>query len=72
VLPQHVCVVGTWGRHQRVMPRTWPNVAKNQKWSGLQKYSARTIALSHDEILTNAFWPLNRGTLQMRIAVSRE
>jgi hypothetical protein len=37
-----------------------------------QKYSARPITLSHDDILTNGLLRVNRGTLQMRIAVSRE
>ena len=32
----------------------------------------RLVTLSHDEILTNGFLRVNRGTLQMRIAVSRE
>ena len=30
-------------------------LAKNQKWSGRQKYSARPITLAHNEILTNNF-----------------
>jgi hypothetical protein len=31
-----------------------------------------SIILSHDFILTNVFLRVNRGTLQVRIAVSRE
>ena len=31
-------------------------------------FEARNITLSDDEILTNAFLRVNRGTLQMRIA----
>jgi hypothetical protein len=38
----------------------------------LEKYSARPITLSHDGILTNNVLLLNRGTLEMRIAVSHE
>jgi hypothetical protein len=33
---------------------------------------ARPITLAHDEILTNGFLRLKRGTLEMRILVSRE
>jgi hypothetical protein len=38
----------------------------------LEKYSAKPITLVHDEILTNVFLQLKRGTLEMRIVVSRE
>jgi hypothetical protein len=38
----------------------------------LEKYSARPITLAYDEILTNGFLHLKRGTLEMQIAVSRE
>jgi hypothetical protein len=38
----------------------------------LEKYSLKPITLAHDEILTNGFLRLKRGTLEMRIAVSRE
>jgi hypothetical protein len=47
-------------------------MAKNQKWSGRQKYFAALITLAHDEILTKRVLRLKRGTLEMRIAVSRE
>jgi hypothetical protein len=40
--------------------------------NGRQKYSAMPITLSHDGILTKSLLHLKRGTLQMRIAVSRE
>jgi hypothetical protein len=33
---------------------------------------AHTVTLSHDEILTNGFFRVNYGTLQMWIAASRE
>jgi hypothetical protein len=55
-----------------VRSTVWPHLAKNQKWSGWQKYFAAHITLAHDEILTNGFLRLKRGTLGMRIAVSRE
>ena len=57
------CQAGAWGRYQRVLPRIWPHLDKIQKWSGRQKYSARPITLAHDEILTNGFLRLKRGTL---------
>ena len=38
----------------------------------LEKYFPAPITLAHDEILTKGFLRLNRGTLEMRIAVSRE
>jgi hypothetical protein len=38
----------------------------------MEKYSARPITLPHDGILKNSFLCLKRGTLEMRIAVSRE
>ena len=67
------CQAGARARSlHRVMPRIWPYLAKNQKWSGRQKYFAAPITLAHDEILTNGFLRLKRGTLEMRIAVSRE
>ena len=59
------------GRHHRVMPRVWPNL-EIQTNKGRQKYSARLVTFCHDEILTNVFLLLNCGTLQMRIAVSRD
>jgi hypothetical protein len=37
-----------------------------------QKYFTRPITLSHDGILKNGLLRLKRGTLEMRIAVSRE
>jgi hypothetical protein len=43
-----------------------------QTIKGLQKYSAVPITLFHDGILTNGLLHVKRGTLQMRIAVSRE
>ena len=43
-----------------------------QTSKGRQKYSARPITLAHDEILKNKFLQIKCGTLQMRIAVSRD
>ena len=43
-----------------------------QTSNGRQKYFAKLILLAHDEILINGFLQVKRGTLQMRIAVSRE
>ena len=34
-----------------------------QYWKGRQKYFAKPITLAHDEILTNGFFHLKRGTL---------
>ena len=45
---------------------------KKSKWSDRQKYYVRPITLSNDEILTNLFLRVNRGTMWMRIAVSCE
>jgi hypothetical protein len=51
---------------------------KRQKSNGRQKYFARPITLTHDEILPNGFLHVKRRTLEknpwleMRIAVSRE
>jgi hypothetical protein len=39
---------------------------------GRQKYSATPTTLAHDEILTNGFFHIKCGTLQMQIVVSRE
>jgi hypothetical protein len=47
----------------------WAKIPTN---NGRQKYSAKPITLAHDEILTNKFLRIKRGTLEMQIAVSRE
>ena len=64
------CQAGAWGRYIGFClgyGHIWgnPNI-------GRQKYSVKPITLAHDEILTNGFLRLKRGTLEMRIAVSRE
>ena len=66
------CQAGAWGLYIGFC------LGYGHIWGGkyyeldLEKYSARAITLSHDGILTNVFLRLNRGTLEMRIAVSRE
>jgi hypothetical protein len=59
------------GRLHRVLPRIWPYLGKYYELD-LKKYSARPITLSHDGNLTNGLLRVKRGTLEMRIAVSRE
>jgi hypothetical protein len=72
-VPPWTCLPGRrLGPLHRVLPMIWPYLAKNQKWSDLEKYSAKPITLAHNEMLTNGFLRLKRGTLEMRIAVSRE
>jgi hypothetical protein len=66
------CQAGAWGRYIGFCHRIWPYLAKNQKWSGQQKYSATPITLSHDGILINRFLRLKREMLEMWIVVSRE
>jgi hypothetical protein len=59
------CPAGAWGRYIGFClgARIWPYLAKNKKWSDLEKYSAMPITLSHDEILTNEFLLIKRGML---------
>jgi hypothetical protein len=66
-----LALAGAWGRYIGFCLR-YGNIWKIQYWKGLQNYSAGPITLDHDEILTSKFLHLKRGTLQMRIAVSRE
>ena len=65
------CQAGAWGRYTGFCLGYGHNW-KIQTNKGQQKYSARPITLAHDEILTNGVLHLKRGTLQMRIVVSRE
>jgi hypothetical protein len=37
-----------------LLHRLWPYLGKHQNWAGRQKYSAKPITLSHDDI-----WPTN-------------
>ena len=66
------CQAGAWGRYQGVLPRIWPYLEKKYYKLNLEKYSTRPITLSHDGIVTNGLLRVKRGTLEMRIAVSRE
>jgi hypothetical protein len=65
------CQAGAWGRYIGVC-LGYGHIWKIQTNKGRQKYSARPITLARDEILSNGFLRLKRGTLEMRIAVSRE
>ena len=65
------CQAGAWGRYIGFC-LGYGHIWKIQTNNGRQKYSAKPITLAHDEILTNEFLRLKRGTLEMRIAVSRE
>ena len=69
-VPPWACLPG-WrlGPLHRVLPRIWPYLAKIQSSNNRLKYSARPITLAHDEILTNEFFRLKRGTLEMQITV---
>ena len=65
------CQAGAWGRYIGFC-LGYGHIWKIQTNKGRQKYFAAPITLAHDEILTNGFLRLKRGTLEMRIAVSRE
>ena len=65
------CQAGASGRYVGFC-LGYGHIWKIQTIEGRQKYSAKLITLAHDEILTNLFLTFKRGTLQMRIAVSRK
>jgi hypothetical protein len=65
------CQAGAWGRYIGFC-LGYGHIWKIQTNKGRQKYFAALITLAHAEILTNGFLRLKRGTLEMRIAVSRE
>ena len=67
----HACQAGAWGRYIGFC-LGYGHIRRNGLLKRPAKYFARLITLSHDEILTNRFLHINRGTLQMRIAVSGE
>ena len=73
---EHACHPGARGRHHTStavgLYLGYGHVWKIQTNKGRQKYSPMLVTLSHDELLTNEFLCVNYGTLQMRIAVSRE
>ena len=67
------CQAGAWGRYNVIgFCLGYGHMWKIRYWKGQQKYSARPITLTHDEIFKNGFLDIKRGTLQMRIALSRE
>jgi hypothetical protein len=65
------CQASAWGRYLG-FGLGYGHIWKIQTSKGRQKYSAKPIAKAHDEILTNGFLRLKRGTLEKRTAVSRE
>ena len=67
----HACQAGAWGRYIGFClgyGHTWGKYYE----LNLEKYYARPITLAHDGILTNGMLWVKRGTLEMRIVVSRE
>jgi len=56
------CQAGAWGRYI-VFCLGYGHIWKIQTNNDQQKYSAKPITLAHDEILTNGFLRLKRGTL---------
>ena len=56
------CQAGAWGRYIGFC-LGYGHIWKIQTIEGRQKYSAKPITLAHDEILTNGFLRLKRGTL---------
>ena len=65
------CQASAWGLYIGFC-LGYGHIWKIQTNKGRQKYFAAPITLAHDEILTNGFLRLKRGTLEMRIVVSRE
>jgi hypothetical protein len=65
------CQAAAWGRYVGFC-LGYGHIWKIQTNKGRQKYSACRITLIYDGILTIKFCLSNRGTLQMRIAVSRK
>jgi hypothetical protein len=60
------CQAGTWGRYIGfclLLVVGYGHIWKTYYELDLEKYSAKPITLAHDEILTNAFLRLKRGTL---------
>jgi hypothetical protein len=64
------CQAGTWG-HYIGFCLGYGHIWTKYYELNLGKYSARPITLAHDEILTNRFLRLKRGTLEMRIVQYR-
>jgi hypothetical protein len=66
------CQAGAWGRYIGFCIGYGHICKKKYYGLNLEKYSARPITSSHNGILTNGVLRVKRGTLEMRIAVSRE
>ena len=68
------CQAGAWGRYIGFC-LGYGHIRETAYWKCWQKYSARPITLSHDEILTNGFLHLNvercRCGLRYRASESR-
>jgi hypothetical protein len=62
---------GAWG-HNIGLCLGYGHIWNQYYGLNLEKYSARPITLFHRGILTNGWLRSKRGTLEMRIAVSRE
>jgi hypothetical protein len=62
---------GAWGRYIGFC-LGYGHIWKTYYELDLEKYSAKPMTSAHDEILTNPVLRIKRGTLEMRIAVSRE
>ena len=56
------CQAGAWGRYIGFC-LGYGHIWKTYYELDLEKYSAKPITLAHDEILTNGFLRLKRGTL---------
>ncbi len=56
------CQAGGWGRYIGFC-LGYGHIWKTYYELDLKKYSAKPITLAHDEILTNGFLRLKRGTL---------
>jgi hypothetical protein len=56
------CQAGAWGRYIGFC-LGYGHIWKTYYELDLEKYSARPITLAYDEILTNGFLRLKRGTL---------
>jgi hypothetical protein len=71
----HACQAGAWGRYIGFClgyGHIWGNsILKRPAKIFLEAHNF-VLTLSHDGILTNGLLRLKRGTLDMRIAVSRE
>ena len=56
------CQAGAWGRYIGFC-LGYGHIRKIQTIESRQKYSAKPITLAYDEILTNGFLRVKRGTL---------